>query len=248
MYERVLQKAGLSDKQAKVYLSCLEIGYAKAPDIAKKSGIKRSTTYAILDELIRDGLVNYSQKGKIKLFKAQDPQTIIEILNERQQAVKNILPDLENIFSTHHLKPKIQFFEGKEGVKRIFEDTLKCKYKKIYQIVKVRDFIEYPGENYSKEYIKKRVEKGIQSYALHPISGDIHDEVYGETSAKWKRVVRYAPQTIFHTSMIMIYDYKVAMISTKAEGFGFIIESKEFFQTQKSYFDFIWDKSSDKFK
>lgn len=246
MYERILQKAGLPDKQAKVYIACLEMGRAKAPDIAKKAGIKRSTAYAILDELIQTGLVNYSQRGGIKLFKAQDPQTILEILNERQQAIKNILPDLENIFTSHHLKPRIQFFEGKEGIKRVFEDTLKCKYKQVFQIVRVKDFIEYPGEDYSKEYIKKRAEKGVQAYALHPVRGDIQNEIYGKTSTKLKRIVRYALPEIFHTLMIMIYDYKVAMISTRAEGFGFIIESKEFSQTMKSHFDFIWDRSSDK--
>ena len=44
--------------------------------------------------------------------------------------------------------------------------------------------------------------------------------------------------------MIMIYDNKVAMVSTKEENFGFIIESKEFSNTLGAYFDFMWGLGS----
>ena len=73
MYENVLKQTGLTEKQAKIYLACLELGQAKVPEIAKKAEIKRTTAYGILDELVSLGLVNYSQKNKQKLYRAGNP-------------------------------------------------------------------------------------------------------------------------------------------------------------------------------
>lgn len=244
MYEKALIQSGLTEKQAKIYLACLEIGKTKVPEIAKKSGIKRTTAYGILDELISLGLVSSSNKGKIKFFQAQEPNAIISILESRKKIMEAALPDLNHLFASCQLRPRVQFFEGREGIKRIYEDTLKCRRKKIQQIVKVKNFIDFTGQQFSAEYIKKRADSGIVAYALHPKSDDVHDEIYGRESEKWKRHVRYLPPNMFYTSMIMIYDFKVAMISTKAENFGFIIESKEFSNTLRAYFDFLWQTGS----
>ena len=40
-----LEEFGLSEKEAKVYMASLEIGEATADQIAKHSGVNRSTTY-----------------------------------------------------------------------------------------------------------------------------------------------------------------------------------------------------------
>lgn len=244
MYEKAILRAGLNEKQARVYLACLELGKAKVPEIARKAEVKRTTAYGILDELTRWGLVSHVFRGRLKFFTAQDPRTLVDLLESNKKAVEHILPGLTALFATHHLRPRLQFFEGREGIKRIYEDTLMCRSKKILQIVRVRDFIDFPGGDFSKEYIRRRAEAGITAYALHPKSGDMHDATYGEESERWKRHVRYLPPSMFYASMIMIYDHKVVMISTKAENFGFIIESKEFANTLRAYFEFLWGVGS----
>jgi sugar-specific transcriptional regulator TrmB len=214
------------------------------PEIAKKAELKRTTTYGILDELIQKGLVSYSQKGKARYYSPENPEVLEKLLEKNKKAFENILPELKNLFETITLRPSIRFYEGREGIKRVFADTLNCKSKKLLQIVKVKDFIDVVGEDFSKEYIRKRAEKGIFAFALHPKSGDIYNDTYGKESKKWKRYVRYLPPNTFYASMIMIYDNKVAMISTKKENFGFIIESREFSNTLEAYFQFMWGLGS----
>jgi HTH-type transcriptional regulator, sugar sensing transcriptional regulator len=246
MYEKQLTKAGLTRKQAKVYMACLELGQAKVPDIAKRAEVKRTTAYGILDELTEKGLVSFIKKGKSKIFKAQDPKAVISMIQAQKEAIDSVLPELESIYATYQLRPHMQFFEGRNGIKRIYEDTLTSKEKKVLQIVNVKDFKNFPGGDFSREYIKKRVSKNIIAYALHPKSGDVYDSTYGQPSIELKRQVRYLPPSMFYASMIMIYDHKVAMISTKQENFGFIIESKEFSNTMRAYFDFMWNVGSSK--
>jgi len=244
MYEKELIQAGLTEKQAKVYFACLELGNSGVPEIGKRAGIKRTTAYGILDELINLGLVGSSNKGRVKRFKAQKPDSILALLEKRKKSFEKVAPELMEIFSKHKLKPSIQFFEGIEGVKRIYEDTLGTKEKEILQIVKVKDFISFPSKDYSKKYIENRVKRGVSVKAIHPKSGDIYDNIYGTKSEKFLRQVRYLPPSMFYASMIMIYDDKVSMISTKEENFGFIIESKEFSNTLRAYFSFMWNIGS----
>jgi hypothetical protein len=42
----------------------------------------------------------------------------------------------------------------------------------------------------------------------------------------------------------MVYDDKVATVSTRGEGFGFIVQSREFADTFRGYFDFMWGVAS----
>ena len=56
MTKEKLQKLGLSDKEASVYLAMLELGPSVVSDIAKKANINRSTVYVVLEFLKKRGI------------------------------------------------------------------------------------------------------------------------------------------------------------------------------------------------
>ena len=244
MYKKELMDAGLTHKQAQVYIACLEAGPSKIPQIASVSQIKRTTVYGIVEELEALDLIKSSYKGKQKLYEAQDPELILSMLEERKRRMADILPGLTNLFITHRVRPKISFFEGREGVKKIYDDVLECKSKELKQIVRARQHNEVVGDAFINEFIRKRIARGIVTHNLHPKHGDLYTEKRGMEDPKLKRHVRYLPPSVFYAAIILIYDHKVAMVSTKAENFGFIIESKEFSNTISAYFDFMWGLGS----
>ncbi|KKW17467.1 hypothetical protein A3C86_02065 [Candidatus Kaiserbacteria bacterium RIFCSPHIGHO2_02_FULL_49_16] len=244
MYKKELMGAGLTHKQAQVYVACLEAGPSKIPQIASLSQIKRTTVYGIVEELEALDLVKSSYNGKQKLYEAQDPALILSMLEERKRRMTEILPGLTNLFITHRVRPKISFFEGREGVRKIYDDVLECKSKEVKQVVRVRQHNEAVGDAFIKEFIRKRVARGIVTHNLHPKHGDLYTNERGMEDLKRKRFVRYLPPSVFYAAIIMIYDHKVAMVSTKEENFGFIIESKEFSNTISAYFDFMWGLGS----
>ena len=53
-----LEKVGLSKQEAKVYISSLKLGVAKASDIAQKANVKREASYYILRMLQEKGFVS----------------------------------------------------------------------------------------------------------------------------------------------------------------------------------------------
>jgi sugar-specific transcriptional regulator TrmB len=65
-----LQKLGLTEKQATVYMAMLELGEAGMTKIAKKANLKRPTVYLIIDELNLLGLAGEILKGKKKFYSA----------------------------------------------------------------------------------------------------------------------------------------------------------------------------------
>ena len=74
--QKVLENLGLSEKEAQVYLSLIELGTGSVVQISKASQIKRPTTYLILDELKNRGIVTESQEKNRIIFAAEDPAVL----------------------------------------------------------------------------------------------------------------------------------------------------------------------------
>ena len=132
-----LQELGFSEKEAGVYLALLELGSSVASDIAKKAGINRSTAYIIIESLLKRGLVTVIERRGVKLYSSTSPDQLIRHLEETAKqysglvaAAKKILPDLESVRKAQKEKkeesfrPKVQLFEGKKGIRTVYEDTL----------------------------------------------------------------------------------------------------------------------------
>jgi len=48
---KILRNLGLNEKEAKIYLACLELGSATVQEVAQKSSIKRTNIYNLLGSL-----------------------------------------------------------------------------------------------------------------------------------------------------------------------------------------------------
>ena len=130
MYEKSLLQAGLNEKQAKVYLACLELGNAKIPSIAKKAELKRTTVYGLVDELVALGMLSYSTKGKTKLIRAQEPKALLDMLDNKKQALERALPGLQELFGTAHIRPQLQFLKAVKAYGVYTKTRLRAKTKK----------------------------------------------------------------------------------------------------------------------
>lgn len=53
-----LESLGLNEKEAKVYTALLQLGRVSAYSVSEKSGLKKPTTYVVLGELVKKGLVS----------------------------------------------------------------------------------------------------------------------------------------------------------------------------------------------
>lgn len=238
-------QVGFGNNKAKIYQAVLSTGTAPAGAIAKKSGIVRSTVYKILDELVNDGLVEISA-GRVKKFTALHPSALLKMFENKKTAVENFMPELLGIFSTPEFKPRMKFYEGDNGKKKVFEDALNLHDNIVYTFSPMREVLELFGKTYARHYTEKRIKNKIWRYALRPavdISQRGNDwEFYG-SDKKLMREIRFLPSDISCDTLIQIYADKVAVVASKKENYAFIIESQELSALMKQIYLWIWKVS-----
>lgn len=122
-----LQKLGLRDHEALVYANLLCASPSGATFLAKKCGMSRSSVYTILEALKSKGLVSTTYKNEIKQFIAEDSKSLKTMLQLEQKQVENkfnildtIQDKIEKLSSGNMHLPQIIFFEGQEGLKKIY--------------------------------------------------------------------------------------------------------------------------------
>ena len=90
MLKNELSDFGLDPKESQIYLALLELGEASVLSISRKSGLKRTSVYHLLEALKERGLVGIVNKNKKQHYFAQNPQKLESELEERQLKLKNL--------------------------------------------------------------------------------------------------------------------------------------------------------------
>lgn len=241
MLTQTLQNIGFTEKEAKIYLASLELGATTASFIAEKAGLNRVTTYEILKGLAEKRVVNIFTKNNIKYFIPENPYSIIEETKRRALLAEEALPQLLSIYNTHPQKPKITFYEGEEGLKKIYKDTLTAE-NGILTITNAGYLIKRLTEKFHSHYIEERVKKNIQVKSI--TLDDQAGKKAKEEGLKVLRETRLVPKKEFNfTNEIQIYNNKVAVISCQEEPIGLIIESKEIANSFRNVFRMAWNYS-----
>lgn len=239
----ILRSVGLDEKEAHLYLSGLQLGSAPASDYAKATGLNRITAYNTLEGLVHRGLFTLVKKVRGKWYAPVAPEYLSVEAQKNAQALQRALPEFRSMQGAAYRKPNVRFFEGWEGVRRVYEDTLTAKSELLNfaNSTVVRKF--WP--EYDTEYVAERVKHGINLRGIAP-DDETGRRVHGEDK-KQLREIRLVPAKEFDfTNEIKIYDHKVAIISfdsgLQGDGdmFAVIIESKEVAKTQRQIFEMAW--------
>jgi len=235
----VLRSVGLTGKRADIYLACLELGKATAYLISRKTNIKKPTVYDIVNELMLEGVLYKSTKGRVTYYHPNDPLILIEKTEDKIKKINSIMPFLQGLYNSSSVKPFIRYFEGKEGIKEVYEDALKnLKKGDIIYSFMGEGMIELLPK-YAREYVNKRVAKGIVSKGIYRQKKEL--ENYLKSDQLELRISKILPAEKFPFSHeINIYKNKVAIATYGNEIFGTLIESKELYNAMKTIFDLAW--------
>ena len=236
--KHILEQLGLKDKKADVYLAALELGSATVIEISKKASIKRTTCYDILMDLIKMGLVSETSKGKKRLFIGEDPEKILGDLENKEKLLSGILPQLKAVYNIKGVKPKIRFYEGKEGLREVYADTL--KYSGEIAAFASEDVVRTLGREWADDYLKKRVKKNIRVRVILPKTEYV-SKIVGEDRESLRTSKLIDPQKYPFSIEINIYGHKKVALMSSCEETGIIIEGDEVYKTMKLIFELLWD-------
>lgn len=239
MLERELTEIGLTQNEARTYLAALELGETIIGRIAKKSGVKRTTTYLAIESLKEKGFLSSLRKKKKTFFYAEDPRILQEKIEERKKAIEKIIPQLLSITNLIDKKPKITFYEGLEGIKEVYRDTLKYPDQEMLAWVS-QDAFHILDKNFVSYYIPKRVKKKIWVRVIAPDTPEIVDYKKREEKELRKTKLVDAQKYPIEVEIDLYGSNKIGVMAFK-EKIGLIIESQKIFNTLKSIFEMHWD-------
>ncbi|MEK7583459.1 MAG: helix-turn-helix domain-containing protein [Patescibacteria group bacterium] len=237
-----LLEMGFSQKEASVYMALLALGKGTVSEITRKAGINRTTGYDILNDLVQKRLVSVSGKEPKQEYLAESPDKVIEYLElELEQKQKNLkeakalIPQLKSIHTVAG-RPKVRFYEGKQGLIEVYEDTL-TSTETIRAYATVDDMHRaLPG--YFPKYYKRRAGKGIHIRAIIPAT-PIGRERASKDKDESRETALVPADKYYFSPEINIYDNKV-MIASWREQLGIVIESAEIADAMKKTFELAW--------
>lgn len=249
-----LKKIGLSDKEAKIYLTSLSRGPETAPNLAKIAAIVRPTAYVIIDSLIKKGLMSSYDQDKKTYFTAEAPEHLLSLLRmqmkeieQKEREIEKLIPELMQIANIKGEKPKVRVFEGKEGLQSIREILVKIKSKMVYSFVPYDDVFDlFSEKEHSETVTQKRISKGIRSKVFYTSK---KGPLLKSNDSTLLREARFVSEKLFpFKAGIDVYDNYVALYTFKGKIMGIFIENDDVARTMKSVFEMLWENTGQKHK
>lgn len=238
--EEALQKYGLKVKEAKVYLALLELGTANVSEIAKRSGLIRSTTYSILEALGRQGLILTVEKGKIQHYIAEDPQKLVANTRERLVLLEQAAPEIQTLYRGAATRPKVRYYEGVKGLREMYdEETLKGGVKE-YQIIASDEAWMRMDHTFLSHYKSRRAKAGIKTRLIleHGPEGLKAKKNGARYLSEVKLLPKDFPWKI--TSGVYIFPHKVIFVGYEGPQIAVVVHSKQIADEQRAVFEFMW--------
>ena len=236
-----LQKIGLTEGEAKVYLALSELGSSTVGPIVKESKVAYSNIYDILNRLIDKGIVSFITKNKTKHFQAAPPTNLLEYLNNKEKEITKQKASLKNVLSKIE---KLQ--QGKQNQEaEIFLGIkgLKSAYEKL---------IENPDEEkeilffniYKKEYSEQfdLFYKSISDLSKNLKNRGIVNKDYKKSwFAKQAKFLKMKFVDFPIPGNIDILENKILIVSWQPTITAILIHSENIANTMRTYFDEVWE-------
>lgn len=247
MEKNFLQNIGLNNKEIDIYLSLLLVDSSSVLDLSRKTKILRTSIYSILDSLKDKGLISEIKKGKKVYFQAESPERIgffIESqkikLEEQSNLAKEFIPRLKSLSREKGEKPIVKTYEGRDGVFKANEESFGYEKKgnndEFAYFMYPYDILENLfSNNEINKASSQRINKNIKSKAIYTYSKGERPESLNSVRIKIdeKKYPILCDISIYN-DIIRIHTLGKSISSM-------VIKSKDFAETMKSLFEFIFD-------
>lgn len=255
MIEKI-EKMGLSNKEARIYLYLLESRGGYPSKIAAETKLNRSTVYKLLTSLSVKGLATEIEHGK-KIFYQPEPLSklgrYVEYQVERAEQAKisaiNIMPELEALFANAR-NPKVSFYKGKEQVLEAYLRHVQVeKGYKMTAFANVQSLKGFLPPKFFTFYKKEKERLGITARGITS-SADYSHQFQKDTHAGVKRKIwpelRFIPEELFPYSaeMTMFDGNKVSIVKfDDQDPIAIIMEDRMVHDMMNMLFEFIWKRA-----
>lgn len=228
--EEFLGEFELSDREVAIYLTLLKTGPNTIMNLARETGIKRSTTHNNVEELIKKGLVSQTNYGERRMVVAEAPDKLQFLLDQKkfkvQKLEKNLPAVIEQINSlvpdaAENSKVEVKYYEGKDGVAYVYDLILKSDSVSAFvNVDNMKKVFPEIMEKFESEVESRKDFQVKDILEHHSRESDDDDNYEGNKHYDYK----YLPtNTTLNNSDITIFDDAIALINTDKENLSAVV-------------------------
>lgn len=239
MQEEILQEIGLTQNESRVYLSLLKTKAVSATAVAQESKIHRVNVYDTLEKLKKRGLVSELNVGGKRIFSAANPESIINILREKEVKLKTILPQLQMNYVMQQKNYSVNLYEGANSLrKRLLRFA---EYNKpIYAWGIPKTVVDVIGKTFVEEMHQQRIKR--KQWMYHIYNSDAKDRITYLNTLECTKA-RYLPQSYDSPVETNLCGDELLMIFPGEEIITVSIVNKALATAYEKYFWLLWDKT-----
>lgn len=243
MYSEIFENLGLAKNEARIYETLLKEGESPVGRIATKSQVHRRNVYDSLNRLMEKGLVFEILQRHENHYQAVDPNKLKELIQEKQQMLDKVFPDLIQLYQSTPHKNDVFIYRGPEGWKNYMRDMLRIA-NEAHFIGAKGGWLDERVKNFFPQFIQGAQKKNIRFWHLfdHEVKNDF-PKILPYVGKDYKFLPEGystpAAVDIFGDHVNIISDIKLGRL---AEEISFtVIVNQKIADTFRIWFRFMWD-------
>ena len=233
----VLEQLGLEEPEVKAYLALLDLGESTATKISERAGLGRVHSYQILTTLIEKGLTSYIIKNNVKYFLAADPKTLLKSIQEKQQNLQKILPELKARQKLTQQDTSVEIYRGTEGLNTIFKMMLQDR-QDYYMLGGGDQACSNPEfEAVLKIFLKRAEQAKVKGWVLERKDSKFYVAAH--------ELYRFLAPEYFSSTTLTIWGNKVATFVWTKPYYAIVIENEEVAKSNLATFRYLWKNAQE---
>lgn len=235
-----LENIGMEPTEIKIYIYLLKNGSCTKQKISDKNSIVRQTVYEVVNKMLTKGFVSCSMTERRKIYSAVPPEMLLDRLKEKEEQLKQAIPQLIK-FQGKHQETFVESFIGAKGFKNLISLMLRSKTELLWfasEEINKMVFEEYYHEN----FVVKRVEAKIPLKLLTYGSNKVRLWQSDKNNLREVRLLKMA-ENIKSSSFVVFEDKVIIFSFDKDNLFGILIKNTIVQGMFKEIFLDYWKKS-----
>jgi predicted transcriptional regulator len=235
---------GLTENEAKAYITISEEGKITAPKLQKMLNVSLVSTHSILDSLKNMNIIQSEKFGKRRFYFINNPYSLLKLIEmekkqfledieEKKETAQKIIPILSTLYNLRFEDVKVKFSQGPNGMLEIRSMISNLKNDTVYEFVNFdcNPFKKEKRGDFLSVYRKRKI--SFVSFYTSRNADNIP-----QVSSKIIKYLAYLPFEEFGNlpaDVYIISNRTVILLNTPKSPI-LIIESKKIAETFKTFF------------
>jgi len=244
-----LKQLGLSQTEAKLYITLLKSGPLTVASLAEAARINRTAAYSHINSLLEKGIIAKT-KGSANRISAVSPDSLHYLIEQKEiqidllkEKFPSIIMALNSTISptTPISHGEMKYYKGRNGVKKIYEEALKSEELRTYFNNKVIKKALPENEKLFLSALKRNTKIKLKEIVQNTLGSKELAMDFLRKQGTNRCFYKFLPEGVsLSTTNILIYEGTVAIIDVRNQISGVILKNQNYFESSKEIFDLLW--------